>query len=142
MAQLICDPSNALARFEGERGPRMPGCVKLQRPNLLEALEQYDYPGNVRELRNRIERAVALAHPGEPLSARHLGGLGGRAAPMRMLRSGTLRERVERVEIESIRDALARFDGNRTRVAEALGLSRTGLREKMKRLGLGDLGAG
>ena len=40
------------------------------------------------------------------------------------------------VELHAIREALLRFDGNRTRVAEALGLSRVGLRQKMRRLGL------
>ena len=48
----------------------------------------------------------------------------------------TLRERVERVEAEAIREALERFQGNRRRMAEALGLSRPGLRYKMRRLGL------
>jgi two-component system response regulator HupR/HoxA len=50
---------------------------------------------------------------------------------------GTLRERIAQVENEVIEDALSRFGGNRTRVAEALGLSRVGLRQKMRRLGLG-----
>jgi len=104
--------------------------------DFLDALERHDYPGNVRELRNRVERAIALAQPGETLGARHLAGVAGKTMPMWLPASGTLRDRVERVEIEAIRDALVRFDGNRTRVAEALGLSRTGLREKMRRLGL------
>jgi two-component system response regulator HupR/HoxA len=48
----------------------------------------------------------------------------------------TLRERIERVEAEAIREALVRCEGNRRRMAEALGLSRPGLRYKMRRLGL------
>jgi len=49
---------------------------------------------------------------------------------------GTLRDLVDRVETEAIRNTLARFGGNRRRAAEALGLSRPGLRYKLRRLGL------
>jgi DNA-binding NtrC family response regulator len=102
--------------------------------DFLEALERRDFPGNVRELRNAVERAIAMARPGEPVSAdaipRDL------ASAPEQLAVGTLHDRVLQVELHAIREALLRFDGNRTRVAEALGLSRVGLRQKMRRLGL------
>jgi DNA-binding NtrC family response regulator len=104
----------------------------------FEALSRYDFPGNVRELRNAVERALALARPDSPLTAGDLKLGGASAAGARAPRTGTLRERVEQVEFEAIQEALARFDGNRTRTAEALGLSRLGLRQKMRRLGLDD----
>jgi two-component system response regulator HupR/HoxA len=107
--------------------------------DLLEALARHGFPGNVRELRNAVERAIALARPGEDVSAAHLRLGGGEQELERHLAAepDTLRESVERLETRVIRDALQRFEGNRTRVAEALGLSRLGLRQKMRRLGLG-----
>jgi transcriptional regulator with PAS, ATPase and Fis domain len=105
--------------------------------DFLEKLCRYDFPGNVHELRNAVERAIALAAPEERITATAL-DLAGVAAQRQSALSatGTLWERVGQLEIELIRDALARFEGNRTRVAEALGLSRLGLRKKMLRLGL------
>ena len=49
---------------------------------------------------------------------------------------GTLADQIAQVEIQVIRDALERFDGNKTRAAQAIGISRLGLRKKMQRLGL------
>jgi len=105
--------------------------------DFLEKLCRYDFPGNVHELRNAVERAIALAAPEEPITATAL-DLAGVAAQRQstLSASETLWERVGQLEIELIRDALARFEGNRARVAEALGLSRLGLRKKMLRLGL------
>jgi DNA-binding NtrC family response regulator len=100
----------------------------------LESLADYDFPGNVRELRNSVERAIALSQSDEPIAAEALPAELRRIP--RMLKIGTLRDRVLRLEHEAIRDALDRFDGNRTRAADSLGLSRLGLRQKMRRLGL------
>ena len=102
--------------------------------DFLEAVSQRDFPGNVRELRNTVERAIALASPGEPVTIEELGAdTNGRPAYFAM---GTLCDRVTQVELQAIREALERFDGNRTKAAEILGLSRPGLRKKMKRFGL------
>ncbi len=106
--------------------------------SFLEDLAQKDFPGNVRELRNAVERAIALTAPGEQVGA----GLGAGDAPEvedAPVRAGTLKERLDQVEREVLRDALDRFHGNRTRMAEALGLSRVGLRNKLRRHGLDDL---
>jgi transcriptional regulator with PAS, ATPase and Fis domain len=99
----------------------------------LQALERQEFPGNVRELRNAVERAIALTEPGEALSARHLTDSSSSAAFYEP-QAGSLKSAVERLEAQMIRDALARHSGNRTRAAEELGLSRLGLRQKMKRL--------
>jgi DNA-binding NtrC family response regulator len=100
--------------------------------NFVEALSGRKFPGNVRELRNTVERAIALAEPGEAVTADILEP---RAAEG-PVPSGTLREQVEALETEAIRRALAEVDGNRTHAAEMLGLSRHGLRNKIERYGL------
>jgi DNA-binding NtrC family response regulator len=104
--------------------------------DFLETLERRDFPGNVRELRNAVERAIALAKPGEELSSRHLDARPAELAALGEAPAGTLKAAVEQLEARMIGEALTRFSGNRTRVAEALGLSRLGLRQKMKRLGI------
>jgi transcriptional regulator with PAS, ATPase and Fis domain len=104
----------------------------------LDALSKRDFPGNVRELRNAVERAITLAAPDETVSVRDLPPESSGVTPDPRSPFSTLRERVERVESEAIREALARCHGNRRKMAEALGLSRPGLRYKMRRLGLGD----
>ena len=102
--------------------------------DFLDALAQRDFPGNVRELRNAVERAIALATPGQTLGLEDLPpDSHGRPA---MYAMGTLRDRIAQVEIQAIREALDRFEGNKTKAAAALGVSRLGLRKKMSRLGL------
>ncbi|MDJ0850645.1 MAG: sigma-54 dependent transcriptional regulator [Myxococcota bacterium] len=102
--------------------------------DFLDSLSKRDFPGNVRELRNAVERAIALATPGKTLTAEDLPT----AAHDRpaLYAMGTLRDQVAQIEIQVIRDALDRFDGNKTRAAEAIGISRLALRNKMRRLGL------
>ena len=116
--------------------------------DFVDRLLQHDFPGNVRELRNAVEGAIALARPGETVTAEQLVGFATEPglrpveagpAPREMDSYGadeSLRSRVQKVELETIAQALERHDGNRTRVAEALGLSRVGLRQKMRRLGI------
>ncbi|TDJ08355.1 MAG: AAA family ATPase [Deltaproteobacteria bacterium] len=116
--------------------------------DFVDRLLQHDFPGNVRELRNAVERAIALARPGETVTAEQLVGfatdpghrpLEADPAPRETDAYGadeSLRSRVQKVELEAIAQALERYNGNRTRVAEALGLSRVGLRQKMRRLGI------
>ncbi len=102
--------------------------------DFLDSLAKRDFPGNVRELRNAVERAIALATPGQTLTAEDLPSASyDRPALYAM---GTLRDQLAQVEIQVIRDALDRFEGNKTRAAEAIGISRLALRNKMRRLGL------
>jgi two-component system response regulator HupR/HoxA len=107
----------------------------------LDGLARQDFPGNVRELRNAVERAIALTAPGEPVGASLATGPARAAAEGAdgPKDGGTLRERLDQVEREALLDALDRFHGNRTRMAEALGLSRVGLRSKLRRHGLDGL---
>lgn len=96
----------------------------------MQALLGYRWPGNVRELEHTIERAVLLA-PGEAVRSEDL-GLRDPAAETTSIEAMELEE-VERL---LIRKALARHDGNVSRAAEALGLSRSALYRRLQRYGL------
>jgi len=121
--------------FAEELGAAQAQRIILQE-EFLESLAQRDFPGNVRELRNAVERAIALATPGEPVTSKHLEPLPRSSSIAPPDLGGTLKDLVDRVETETIRTTLERFGGNRRRAADALGLSRPGLRYKMHRLGL------
>jgi DNA-binding NtrC family response regulator len=86
----------------------------------LERLRGYDYPGNVRELKNVIERAMTYA-PGRVIGVEHLPAeVAGAGAP----RAGApLAERLAEFEREQVRSALEAADWDRGRAAAALGLS-------------------
>jgi two-component system response regulator HupR/HoxA len=116
-------------------------------PAAMTRLCAHDWPGNVRELDNEITRLLMLAEDGR-LAARDLSAalraLNPAAnAPRAALTAagGTLKDRVERLEAMVIRETLEALDGNKSRAAEALGLSRVGLRAKLARYGLCDEGA-
>jgi two-component system NtrC family response regulator len=95
------------------------------------AIRAYSWPGNVRELENRIKRAVVMAH-GTTLQPVDL-ELSAAPAPPAYL---TLREARSQFEKNLIRQALARTNGNVTRAAEELGISRQALHESMHKYGL------
>jgi two-component system response regulator HupR/HoxA len=110
------------------------------------ALMGYPWPGNIRELRNEIARAIALSDT-EVLDAgafstqvlqgqtgqQHAGNdLPGSALP----RTGTLQERLDAIEAMVLRETMLRLRWNKTHAARELGLSRVGLRAKLQRFGL------
>ena len=101
-----------------------------------DALLKYDYPGNVRELENIIERAVLLCRGRvidlEDLPATVRPGRRGPSEPLPKDLPGVLAD-IERQAIES---ALERTGGIQTQAAEALGISERVLRYKMKKYGL------
>jgi len=108
----------------------------------MRALLAHRWPGNVRELQNEVLRALALGD-GEVLDAGLFSSRVGRAAthggrPGFNAEGATLKERLDQLEAQLIADALQRHKGNKTRVAEELGLTRVGLRMKLSRLGIGD----
>jgi transcriptional regulator with PAS, ATPase and Fis domain len=93
------------------------------------ALARHDWPGNLRELRFEMQRATVLAGVATTIQPGDLSFSSARRqqAPV------SLHQLVEELERREIEAALARCHGNRTRAAEALGLSRQGLLKKMTR---------
>jgi len=115
----------------------------------LDLLCRFWWPGNIRQLRNEIQRAVALGPPGAAIGVEHL------SAELAALRgpdtiefprstrrtAATLADAVGQVEREVIADALRRASGNVSETARQLGLTRRGLYLKMQRLGLAGAGS-
>jgi Nif-specific regulatory protein len=104
----------------------------------MNLLEGYNWPGNVRELENIVERAVALAAPeDEMIRPEHL--------PWQFLdvhdtivppETETLNDALDQVKRRMVLKALEKFDGNKTKAAESLGISRLGLSKMMKKMGV------
>ncbi|MCU0726417.1 MAG: sigma 54-interacting transcriptional regulator [Planctomycetes bacterium] len=124
--------------FLREMSAEMGVPVKPLESGALDLLVRYPWPGNVRELGNEMRRALALSEDritAETLSAKL------RAAPalpeVPRAAGRSLHDLVEDLERAVITAEMERRGGNRTRVAEALGLSRLGLRNKLTRYGLG-----
>lgn len=98
----------------------------------LEALQQHSWPGNVRELDHVIERAVLLSS-GDTVTAMDLA--------LQTTPDAQISARLEEMSLEDaerllIKKALARFEGNANRAAEALGLSRSALYRRLQKYGL------
>ncbi|MCE5972354.1 sigma-54 dependent transcriptional regulator [Sinirhodobacter sp. WL0062] len=113
----------------------------------LEFLENYDWPGNLRELSNEVTRMLIFAQEnvlGADVISRHIlqsppseeGA--DRAAEEVMTAEGTLKDRVELIEMRILRETLTRNRWNKSRAAAELGLSRVGLRAKLDRYGIHD----
>ncbi|GAW31608.1 sigma-54-dependent Fis family transcriptional regulator [Carboxydocella sp. JDF658] len=110
-------------------------------PQALKRLESYDWPGNIRELENVIERAMNLA-AGPRLQEQHILLERNQEVRSTLPRNNfgemrTLAEIVAEVEKEVIRQALSRYKSGR-QAAKALGLSHTALQNKIKKYQLAD----
>ena len=108
------------------------------KPAALQALENYDFPGNVRELENVLERALALSGS-EEIGAAEL-----RLAPAAEEQepedgaAESLPEYLDALERKAILEALGRTGFNRTAAAKLLGITFRQLRYRMQRLGITD----
>ena len=101
-------------------------------PQALEALRQHSWPGNVRELDHVVERAVLMSSS-RVVTAFDLA--------LQTTHDARLSARLEEMSLEEaerllIKKALARFEGNANRAAEALGLSRSALYRRLQKYGL------
>ena len=120
-----------LSQFARNAGCRVPSLT----PAATVALRTHTWPGNIRELRNRLERALGLTAGGSQVSAHLifpeqalLEQPGERVASL-----AEVRERAERLHIE---DAMRQTGGEIAKTAALLGISRTTLWDKMRKLGL------
>jgi two-component system nitrogen regulation response regulator NtrX len=113
----------------------------------LAALQAYDWPGNVRQLRNVIERTIILA-PGERIGRIDIDMLppeilndSAQLTPgdaVKAIMGTPLREARETFEREYLKVQIRRFSGNISRTANFIGMERSALHRKLKALGLGD----
>jgi len=106
----------------------------------LSRLVGYCWPGNVRELRNEIDRAVTMNPGSSRIDSSMLGipSSGSMTLPAgdSGMEPGTMPEAVARLERRMIVRALENFEGNRTRTAKALGITRQGLLKKLRRMNI------
>ena len=135
--------SHFLARFASERRMAAPGISE----EAMAALQAHDWPGNVRQLRNIIERTLILA-PGDRASCIEVdllppeildnqGPMTGASSAMAIMGS-PLREARESFEREYLKIQIRRFSGNISRTASFIGMERSALHRKLKALGIGD----
>jgi DNA-binding NtrC family response regulator/tetratricopeptide (TPR) repeat protein len=113
---------------------------------VLDLFTQYWWPGNVRQLKNEVQRAVAMSAPGRVIDTGHLSPeitaarppeSGGAGTGRRSSTGGrTLAAVVEEVERDTIQNALNEASGNISEAARLLGLTRRGLYLKLRRLRL------
>ena len=125
-----------LARYTREMGKSVPGFAQ----ETLEIMGAYDFPGNVRELENEVQRLVIQADEGSYLTPELL------SPRVRQIESvllsagaakGSLKEMVDQVERHILIEALREHGNNKTAAAKTLGITREGLHKKLKQLGVG-----
>jgi two-component system, NtrC family, nitrogen regulation response regulator NtrX len=135
--------SHFLARFATDRRIAAPSISE----DAMAALQAHDWPGNVRQLRNVIERTLILA-PGDRVSCIEVdllppeiidnqNALGGATTAMAIMGS-PLREARESFEREYLKIQIRRFSGNISRTASFIGMERSALHRKLKALGIGE----
>jgi len=132
-----------LARFAAERHMNAPSISE----EAMAALQAHDWPGNVRQLRNIIERTIILA-PGDRVSCievdllppevlENQNAMGGASTGVAIMGS-PLREARESFEREYLKIQIRRFSGNISRTASFIGMERSALHRKLKALGIGE----
>ena len=118
-----------LVRLCGPQPPRLD-------PEAARVLDDYSFPGNVRELENILERAIALCS-GATVAVDDLQLAPATAVRDSLGREGeTLDDYINRVEKQAILEALTKTDFNRTAAARLLGVSFRSLRYRIERLGI------
>jgi two-component system nitrogen regulation response regulator NtrX len=126
------------AREQGMAAPKISS-------EALAALQAYDWPGNVRQLRNVVERTVILTPrdkmeriEADMLPPEITGGASEGGPGISALMGVPLREARENFEREYLRIQIRRFSGNISKTAGFIGMERSALHRKLKLLGMGD----
>lgn len=110
----------------------------------IECMKRYQWPGNVREMQNEIQRMLVMGCENEELGADLLSPRVLMSAPPEIAEDisllsemdGTLKERIGKLEANILRETLIRHRWNKSKAARELGLSRVGLRGKLERYDL------
>ena len=140
---IPCLAEQFLLRFTRKHGVRVTGIS----PDCMAALTAHDWPGNVREFQNVIERAVILSSDGQELGREHLGltgpvvtsGAPAVAAIPALIPSGPVANSgvpLAEIEKQHILASLQQCAGNRTHAAKQLGISIRTLRNKLHEYGV------
>ncbi len=128
--------ASLMDQFSRERGWKK----KALSRGLLNAMRSYGWPGNIRELQNRIERAMILSGDKEVLDVKDF-NLKSMASPVRSKTEGaafeldldglTLKAGKDAVERALLIETLKRSEGNKSKASQSLGVSREGLRKAL-----------
>jgi transcriptional regulator with GAF, ATPase, and Fis domain len=124
-----------LKRYGEEYRVELPGVTQ----DALDALAAYNWPGNIRELENEVQRLVIQAEPGHWIEItdlsprlRKIEGTVTRIAPQK----GTLKDMMDQVERWLLTEALRDHGNNKTKTAATLGITREGLHKKLAKFGI------
>jgi two-component system nitrogen regulation response regulator NtrX len=135
--------SHFLARFAAERRVASPRISE----EAMAALQAHEWPGNIRQLRNVIERTLILAPSDRlqcieadmlPTEILDTHGSSSRSGATLTIMGSPLREARESFEREYLRIQIRRFSGNISRTASFIGMERSALHRKLKALGIGE----
>jgi transcriptional regulator with GAF, ATPase, and Fis domain len=124
-----------LTRFASEMGKPIAGFTQ----QAMELLQAYDFPGNVRELQNEVQRLMIQVDPGAFVTpdllsprVRQVEGILDKIRPTK----GTLKEMMDQVERWLLIESLRENSNNKTASAKLLGITREGLHKKLRQFGL------
>jgi transcriptional regulator with PAS, ATPase and Fis domain len=131
---LLCE--HFLARTAQEKGIK----PRVLTKRALEKIFDYPWPGNIRELENEMERVTVLAGTESKITVDMLSArireFGERNKVQGVRIQGKLRDALEELEREMIREGLKRTGWNKSRLAKELGISRAGLINKVEKYNL------
>ena len=106
----------------------------ISEKDAVDMLSVYDWPGNVRQLKNEMERLAILLQEGEVLRSSNLSEVIQQSALLKSKGGGNkLKNSIDAIQKKMVLDALQRYQWNKTRAANDLGISRRGLLKMIER---------